>query len=289
MTTTWADRFQAFVASKTLAAEAARIPGYLTVESHGEAYGLGAVASAWTSAHFDGPFFESSSLHARLPAVSTVFVQSTDGNTGTDNPTALGGGLTDKHLIYEGLSSVHADAIVTGSRTIAGSQTVMAVWHPELVRLRASLGLDRYPAQVVATRQGLLGFDTELLYNVPDVRVFIVTSDDGARAMSAHVRRRPWITVIATGPTGDLVAGLETLRVAHGIGRISSIGGRTVATALIDAGVIQDLYLTTSPLPGGEPHTPFYTGARPLRTQLVVRKAGRGEEAGVVFEHFTLA
>jgi len=57
---------------------------------------------------------------------------------------------------------------------------------------------------------------------------------------------------------------------------------------LIDAGVIQDLYLTTAATPGGEPNTPFYTGVQPLNTSLVVRKAGRDEERGVVFEHFVL-
>ncbi len=286
--TTWDDRFRAFAASKLLAAESARLPGYRTLECHDDLTGLSAIGNLWTARLFDGPFFESPAPDARLPAVNTVFVQSADGNTGTDNPLELGGGLTDKHLIYEGLSSVRADAIMTGSHTIAGSQMVMAVWHPELVRLRADLGLERYPAQVVATRQGALNFDAELLYNVPALRVFILTGDDGARAMQAHVRQRPWITVIATGPSGDLVEGLETLRAAHGIRRISSIGGRTVATALIEAGVIQDLYLTTSPRPGGEAHTPFYTGVRDLRTRLVVRKTGRDEEAGVVFEHSIL-
>jgi riboflavin biosynthesis pyrimidine reductase len=70
---------------------------------------------------------------------------------------------------------------------------------------------------------------------------------------------------------------------------VSSIGGRTVATQLIDAGVIQDIYLTTSPRPGGEPNTPFYTGDAPLKTIRIVKKAGRGDEAGVVFEHLVLA
>ncbi len=285
---TWSDRFQAFAAEKTAAALAAKIPGFLTLESHGLARGLDAIGNPWTLSHFDGPFFESAPSSARLPAVNTVFVQSADGNTGTNDPTTLGGGATDKHLIYEGLSSVHADAIITGAGTIRASQMVMAVWHPELVRLRASLGLGRYPAQVVATREGHLGIDSELLYNVPELRVFILTTTNGARVVSAGVKTRPWITVIDTGPSSNLVAGLETLYADHGIRRVSSIGGRALATSLIEAGVVQDLYLTTSPRRGGEPHTPFYTGTRPLHLQRVVKKAGRDDEAGVVFEHSTL-
>jgi len=216
-------------------------------------------------------------------------VQSSDGNTGAENPMELGGGLTDKHLIYEGLSSAHADAILTGASTIRGAQMVMAIWHPELVALRTALGLERYPAQVVATRSGDLEIASTLMFNVPELRVFILTGDAGAQALEPHTRLRPWIRVLSGGLDSDVIAGLKTLRADHGVARVSCIGGRTLTTQLIDAGVVQDLYLTTAPRPGGEPHTPFYTGAQPLDTTLVVSKAGREEETGVRFEHLRLA
>ncbi|MEY4636147.1 MAG: hypothetical protein RJA55_1945 [Acidobacteriota bacterium] len=284
----WATRFAAFVAQKTTAAVTARIPGYVTTESHGAELGLRSITNAWASERFDGPFFESDATHPALPAVNTVFVQSSDGNTGADNPMDLGGGLTDKHLVYEGLSSAHADAIFTGASTIRGAQMVMAIWHPELVALRMALGLDRYPAQVVATRSGDLDIESALMFNVPELRVFILTDDTGAEALEPHTRRRPWIQVLSGGRESDVIAGLKTLRADHGITRVSCIGGRTLTTQLIEAGVVQDLYLTTAPQPGGEPHTPFYTGAQPLNTALVVSKAGRDEEAGVGFEHLRL-
>ena len=103
----WATRFAAFVDRKITAAVTARIPGYVTTESNGAALGLRSITGGWASERFDGPFFESEASNPALPAVNTVFVQSSDKNTGAQNPMALGGGLTDKHLIYEGLSSVH--------------------------------------------------------------------------------------------------------------------------------------------------------------------------------------
>ena len=284
----WTERFQNFVEKKTAKAVEAKIPGYRTLESHGETLGLQSVGNAWTTRLFDGPFYESQPVDPALPALNIVFVQSRDGNTGTDNPQELGGGLGDKHLIYEGLSSVHADAIVTGANTIRGEQMVMAIWHPQLVALRTSLGLDRYPAQVVATWNGELDVESSLLYNVPELRVFILTGDAGAKALEPHVRQRPWIHVLRTGRDSDLTAGLKALHADHGIRRVSSVGGRTLATQLIENGVVQDIYLTTSPKAGGQPGTPFYTGARPLETTLSVRKAGLGEETGVVFEHLVL-
>lgn len=285
----WATRLAVFVAHKTTAAVTARIPGYVTTESHGAGLGLRSITNAWASDRFDGPFFESDASDPSLPAVNTVFVRSSDGNTGAENPMDLGGGLTDKHLIYEGLSSVHADAIITGASTIRGAQMIMAIWHPEVVALRSTLGLDRYPAQVVATRSGDLDIESALLFNVPELRVFILTNDTGAEELAPHTRPRPWIRVVSGGRASDVIAGLKTLRADHGITRASCIGGRTLTTQLIDAGVVQDLYLTTSPKAGGEPNTPFYTGARPLNTALVVSKAGRDVETGVRFEHFRLA
>jgi riboflavin biosynthesis pyrimidine reductase len=283
--TNWNNRFAGFVSRKQAAAVSAPLPGYLTVENGGHSPELETVGSEWTQQLFDGPFFASPSTDALLPSINTVFVQSADGNTGARNPADLGGGATDTHLIYEGLSRVRADAVMTGAATIRGSQMILGVWHPELVRLRENLGLPRYPAQIVATRSGKLGIESELMFNVPEVPVFILTTPDAAAAVAARIEDRPWISIIAEPKETDLIGSLRRLRAEHGIRRISCIGGRTLATELIDAGVVQDLYLTTSPRPGGEPGTPFYTGTTPLVTTRVLKKTGRDEEAGVVFEH----
>jgi len=61
---------------------------------------------------------------------------------------------------------------------------------------------------------------------------------------------------------------------------------RNLATQLVDGGLVQDLYLTTSPRPGGAPGTPFYP--RPLHTRTVVRKHGTGLDVGVTFEHLEI-
>jgi riboflavin biosynthesis pyrimidine reductase len=284
----WAARFETFVDKKTTAASTSQIPGYTTVESRTDGQRLSAIGNSWTIECFDGRFYESWPDDQGLPAVNVVFVQSADGNTGTRNPMELGGGLTDKHLVYEGLSSVHADAILTGATTIAGDDTVMALWHPKLVSLRIALGLPRFPIQVVATRTGRLDIESSLLYNVPMLRVFIITGDAGAEVLRPLLVERPWIEIISGGADSDLVGGLRTLRANHGVTRVSSTGGRTLATQLIDAGVVQDLYLTTSPKTGGEPHTPFYTGTAPLTTTRIVKKAGKGDETGVTFEHLVI-
>ena len=52
---------------------------------------------------------------------------------------------------------------------------------------------------------------------------------------------------------------------------------------MLDAGLVQDVYLTTGTKDGGEPGTPFYD--KPLHGREVVRKRGTGADEGVIFEH----
>ena len=241
------------------------------------------IGNAWTRRMFDGPFHLSAAPSNDLPSTSLVFVQSRDGNTGAADPSSLGGGEADKHLIYEGLSRVAADAVLAGAETIRGGRLVLSVWHPELVALRASLRLPRHPVHIVATLRGL-DFRGRL-FDTPQLRVVVVTVGACTELMVTPVADRPWMTLLTMPTARDLPYAFRQLR-DMGIARISCIGGRTIARQLIDAGLIQDLYLTTSAENGGEPGTPLYPG--PLDGELVVRKRGTGPDEGVVFEHFRL-
>ena len=281
----WRARFAEVARPKTQDALSAELPPLRTGEA-GSSDDLDTVGNQWTRRMFDGDFFLSrlSRVTRDIPATGLVFVQSSDGNTGARNPSSLGGGETDKHLIYEGLSRVAADGVLAGAETIRGSQVVFSVWHPELVALRAALGLPRHPIQIVATRGGLK-FDDTLLLNVPELRVIVIGTPVWVEQMKNDLARRPWVRTIATAQSYDLPGAFRRLR-SMGVARILAIGGRTIARAMIDAGLIQDLYLTTSPMPGGEADTPLYP--TPLHGALVVRKRGTGSEAGVAFEHLIL-
>jgi len=243
-----------------------------------------AIGNAWSRALFDGPFYASPPRRAELPSTSLVFVQSRDGNTGAKNPSTLGGGEADTHLIYEGLSRVAADAVLAGAETVRGGDLVLSTWHPELVALRASLGLPRHPIQVIATLRGM-NFDG-LIFNLPELRVMLLTVPACTDLMLTQLAGRPWITPIVMPTSRDLVHAFRQLR-THGIATMSCIGGRTLAGQLLDAGLIQDVYLTTSAKEGGEPDTPMYS--KPIDGKTIVRKRGTGRDAGMVFEHTSLS
>jgi riboflavin biosynthesis pyrimidine reductase len=233
---------------------------------------------------FDGDFYRSAT-NGDIPVTNLVFVESREGNTGADDPSTLGGGETDKHLIYEGLSRVDADAVFAGATTARHDELVFSVWHPELVKLRLDRGRPRHPAQVVVVSRSSLAFEKALMFQEPELPVFLVTTSDAAASLRLQVATRPWIRVIDGGQPLSMRVALRALK-AQGIDTVSAIGGRTTARAMLREGVVQDLYLTTSPKSAGEPNTPLLE--EPLDAPAVVIKEGTEAEAGVRFVHYAL-
>ena len=279
-------RFDALEERKEQAAREADIPGYTTVDAAPLDH-TAAIGNEWSESLFDGPFYRSTVPAAEgLPLVSLVFVQSRDGNTGAADPSTLGGGATDLHLVYEGLSRVDADAVMAGSVTARGRDMVFSVWHPELVALRLERGKPRHPAQVIVTQKGDLRFDDALMFQEPELRVFVLAQTTAIPGIKARIGQRPWIDVIDAGAPISLSRALRELR-GRGIDVISCVGGRRTATALIDERLVGDVYLTTSARAGGDPGTPYYTGPTPPHHRVVL-KHGRGPEHGVTFEHLRL-
>ena len=255
----------------------------VTVDDRSAEWPLLEIGNAWSRRYYDGPF-HLFAVPPSLPAVSLVFVQSRNGNTGADNPADLGGGPTDKYLIYEGLSRVAADGVMAGAGTV-GKSVWFSVTHPELIALRRDLGMPQHPAQIVMSHDGNIDL-TGRLYSQPHIPVFLLA---GPRCVARHaraVRERPWLTMIPT--QGDLAAALTALRQQHGVARISCVGGRTAATGLVDAGLVQDIYLTTSAIEAGEPNTPWYVGDKPPRLSPIVRKGEDTPDRPVVFEHMAI-
>jgi 5-amino-6-(5-phosphoribosylamino)uracil reductase len=279
-----ASRFAAYCWRREEAAVRAVLPGYATIAT-GDVAGMVACGNPWSRALFDGDFYRTPTS-TTAPSVGLVFVRSRDGNTVAANPSLLGGGATDLHLIYEGLSRVDADGVLSGATTVAARDIVLSVWHPELVALRLARGKPRHPRQIVVTARGELRLDDGLMFQMSQVPVTLITTTGTAPRLRVQVRNRPWIDVIDAGEPISLQAALEGLR-QRGVAVISAIGGPKTATALLQERLISDLYLTTSPIEAGEPDTP-YCAQPPADARLRVAKAGRGNEAGVVFEHLTV-
>jgi riboflavin biosynthesis pyrimidine reductase len=255
------------------------LEGVRTVADHSATLHLDRVGDAWSSRAFDGPFFQSRS-HRDRPSVGVVFVTSAAGDTVTSDPAALGGGRVDEHLIYEGVTRVAADAIVVGAGTLH-PDSFFSVWRTELVAMRLGLGLPRHPVQVVLSANGSIDPDAVLLFNVPDVRVIILASPAGEKNVRDAISSRGWVTVV----TGTSLLGQFHELKSLGVHRACSVGGRTAASALVDAGLVDDLYLTHAPGDHAAPGTPWYAGQRPPALASVLLKQWEAEKGTVTFGH----
>ncbi len=274
------ETFAAFAERKEAEAVQAQLAPWVT-ELDAHATDQRAVGNSWSRERFGGPFFVSPPASPNRPSTGLVFVESRDGNTVAANPSDLGGGETDKHVVYEGLSRVAADAVLAGAETIRGGRVVFSVWHPELVALRQSLGLPRHPIQVVATLRGVDIHDG-LLFNVPELHVVVITVPEWADTLRSAIEARPWIDTIVMESPRRLDAALAELH-GMGVNVLSCVGGRTLASQMLEAGLVDDLYLTRAPKEGGVPNTPLST--KPIRGTTILRKRGTGTDAGVTFEH----
>jgi riboflavin biosynthesis pyrimidine reductase len=277
--------FGAFAEWKTRKATTADIRTLTTVFDRSSATSTLPIGNAWTRVHYGGDF-GLVVTPAEQTCLSLVFVQSRDRNTGGTDPSALGGGDTDEHLLYEGLSRVAADAVLAGARTVHPT-AFFSVWHPELVALRHSLGLPRHPAQIVVSQQGDFDF-ASLLFNVPEVPVFLIGGEQCLIRHATAIRARPWVTFL---PLDDqrLSGPIDQLRVDHRIRRVTVVGGRSTATRLVDEGLARDIYLTTSSREGGEPDTPWYAGTASLALTVTTRKVWSDGDSRLVFEHILIA
>jgi riboflavin biosynthesis pyrimidine reductase len=276
--------FAEFCARRTAAAAAATLSPLRTIINRAAQFDLEPVGDAWCHERFDGPFWTGTA--ADRPTVGLVFVQSHDGNTETHDPASLGAGETDTHLIYEGLSRIAVDGVAVGASTLH-ADSFFSVWRRELVDARLARGLPVHPAQIVLSRSGRVDVDGTRLFNVSDVPVFVLTSREGAERLARSLDARPWVHAIAADGPHALAQQVNELY-RRGQRRISCVGGRRVASAFVDAGLVDDLYLTTSPCDGGVPRTPWYVGSRQPPFERVLAKSWEHIAGIVRFEHFVI-
>jgi riboflavin biosynthesis pyrimidine reductase len=263
--------FSDYCRHKEEAARSAALAGFTTIAEEAGGADLLSFGNAWTRRLFDGDFHRSAGpASPELPSVSLIVTE--EGLLGTTVP----------HLLHEGLTRVDADAVLGGIGAGSGDQ-ICSVWHPELVQLRAERGLPRHPVQVLVTNSCDVPFDRCMLFHEPSLQVIVVTRTSLAATARARLRECPWVEVIGAGDPLDLRAALTQLR-HRGMAVVSAVGGRRVATSLLDAGLVTDLYVTVREPASAASALSFYNGP-PLVRRRLLSKAGRGPDGAVRFEH----
>ena len=198
-------------------------------------------------------------------------VASVDGKAVVEGTTRALGSEADRQIFHH--LRTQTDALLVGAGTVRQERYGKAVKSDELRSKREREGLDPDPLVVIVS--GRLDLPADLpLFAEADARVVVATgAEGGIEGVAASIE------YMRTGD--DLPLMLARLREEHGVRSILCEGGPTLNSHLFAAGVVDELFLSTSPqLVGGAHELTIVEGRRllePARTELVWLLEGGGD------------
>jgi riboflavin-specific deaminase-like protein len=180
------------------------------------------------------------------PFLYLNFVASADGRASFEGSTGGLGSEADTRMLTE-LRAV-ADAVLVGTGTIRAEGYGRLVRNAERVARRKAAGIADTPTAVLISRSFDIPWGAQL-FEAADQPVIVYTGASGEPPEVAA----PVEVVRLDEPEPRAVA--ADLR-ARGVRSLLCEGGPTLTSALLDAGVVDELFLTISPLLTGEHAAP---------------------------------
>ena len=199
----------------------------------------------------------------RRPWVYANFVQTLDGIVSLLGDEASGSdisGLAEDRWLMD-LLRAHADAVILGMGTLRTERRllrprprgpVFRIMEPELQQLRSRLGRGRERNVLVSARadfqlSDFAVFDGEL------VDATVLTTPEGARKLQAQ--QSPGVEILGVEPAGlgiDMAAAVALLQERYGIRYLLCEGGPTLYGSMLTSGLIDEKFLTVSPMEAGD-------------------------------------
>jgi len=142
-----------------------------------------------------------------------------------------------------------ADAVLIGAGTVRTERYGRLIRDPERRELRERHGLSAEPIACIVSGRLALGEEIPLL-RTPEAHVVLITASEASLPASAatvdYIR--------SAGPQLDLPAALAELAERFAVSTVLCEGGPHLARQLVAAGLLDELFLSVSPLlTGGEP------------------------------------
>jgi riboflavin biosynthesis pyrimidine reductase len=193
---------------------------------------------------------------ADRPFVYMNFVSTVDGRAARDGRTEALGGEADLELLLE--LRVLADAVLVGTGTLrAEGYDRLVRGEPRRAR-RIANGLAEDPLAVVLTRRSAVPWDAGL-FQSPDQPVVVYT---GVETEPPDVPAAVDLVRLDEPTPAEALADLR----GRGVRALLCEGGPTVFGALLSAGVVDELFLTISPLLTGDENEPNIVAGGRLAT-----------------------
>lgn len=185
-------------------------------------------------------------LYAHPPGVRLNMVSSVDGAASLAGRSAGLSGPADREVFH--LLRAQADVVLVGAGTARAENYGAAVVSPDRQAERTARGQRPRPLIAVVSNRGHLPAGHRLLETPDDA--LLLTTPAGAAAAPAGLP-----TEVVGDEAVDVHRALEALE-ARGLTRVLCEGGPTLNAALLAAGVVDELCLTTGPLLSGATDAP---------------------------------
>jgi riboflavin biosynthesis pyrimidine reductase len=221
--------------------------------------------------------YPDSATAADALTVRANMVSSVDGAITLDGRSEAISGRDDWFLF--GLQRALADVIVVGAGTARSEGYGPGRARPEFAHLRERAGLPEAPTLALVSRSGNLDPDGEYLGGT--TRAIVITSAAGRQKLGAVTDRAD--VVVAGDDDVDLGEALGQLY-DRGHRRALSEGGPRLLGSLVDAGLLDEMVTTVSPLVAGGDSGRMVAGATAGVRELEL--AGVLESQGALFLHY---
>lgn len=180
------------------------------------------------------------------PLVVGNMISALDGRASLDGRAEKLGGETDLELLL-GLRT-RFDALLVGAETVRAERYGPVVRDPDVRDRRKAEGMEPSPLTVILTRSGDLPWDAGLFTEGEGPVLVITDSIDRPPDTAAPVE------VVGLG--SDSIEEVIQLLDGRGIRSILTEGGPHVIGQLVSAGMLDELFLTFTPMISGEVDAP---------------------------------
>ncbi len=197
------------------------------------------------------------------PWTFSNFVQSLDGIASLTGRYASGLhiGQSEEDRWLMDLLRAHADALLVGVRTLTDEVEmrsygprgpVYRIVHPELAELRSRLGRKRELC-IFVTGTGKLRMEEFKVFDGDLVDTAIISTREGAQRL-AEQTSHPHVKILAAGDGRwvDLPLAMALIRLKLRVRYLLSEGGPTLNGHLTRAGLVDERFLTVSPMEVGQ-------------------------------------